>query len=593
MKNIKKILKKIRLRLNKIGSKKRSTKLLIKNPTIISNNCYAGIVYEYLGIKFSSPTIGLYFFASEYLKFISNLKHYVQQELIFIPAKESKYYKELLKKKHENSIIGKLDDIEIVFLHYKSEEEAKNKWNRRCKRINWDCIMYKFCDQNLCTEQHIKEFEELPLEHKICFTSKNYPQYSSTIWIKKDKNCAEVRRDYYIGHKYFDIISFLNHVISKQNSKIKVLQCGMTYDMGGIENFLKNYYENIDKNCVTFDFINIYDKNLCYQKELEKMDSKIYRVSSYYSHPIKYMKDVSAIIKNYNYQIVHCNMNSAVMFFPLLVAKINKVKVIIAHAHNASSDKGILKLFIHNITKHILPMLANEYFACSKKAGGWFYNSKIMNSKQYHFIPNAIYTEKFIYTEEVRNKMRKQLNIKKDTIVIGHVGRFVKQKNHKFLLNLFYQYHQKHQNSILILVGEGPLLLTIKQQIKDLNLENSVMLLGKRTDMECLYQCFDLFIMPSIYEGLPLVGIEAQASGLPCIFSDEITNEVKINDNVFFISLKDTYKKWIDVIDNIQLSNNKVQLNDNVKNSIFDIKTASKMLTEIYCKGIGKHDRNR
>ena len=209
---IKKILKEIRLRINKFGSSYRRKKLKIKNLTIISNNCWAGIVSQYLGIKYYTPTIGLYFFSEEYIKFLERFDYYIKQKLEIIDTKDSKYYDEMIKKNHKNAIVGKLDDVEIVFLHMKTGKEAIEKWNKRVKRINRRNIIFKFCEQNECSSEHIKRFENLPFKNKICFTTKEYPEYKSVIWFKDQFKNEEVVRDYYESHKYLNIIDYINNM---------------------------------------------------------------------------------------------------------------------------------------------------------------------------------------------------------------------------------------------------------------------------------------------------------------------------------------------------------------------------------------------
>lgn len=209
---VKKILKEIRLRINKFGSSYRRKKLKIKNLTIISNNCWAGIVSQYLGIKYYTPTIGLYFFSEEYIKFLERFDYYIKQKLEIIDTKDSKYYDEMIKKNHKNAIVGKLDDVEIVFLHMKTGKEAIEKWNKRVKRINKGNIIFKFCEQNECSSEHIKRFENLPFKNKICFTTKEYPGYKSVIWFKDQVKNEEVVRDYYESHKYLNIIDYINNM---------------------------------------------------------------------------------------------------------------------------------------------------------------------------------------------------------------------------------------------------------------------------------------------------------------------------------------------------------------------------------------------
>ena len=207
--SIMQFLKKIRLQINKLGSKRRNSKLKSKNFSIISNNCFAGIVYQHLGLQYNTPTIGLYFYPDEYIKFCENFDNYISEELTFIKTKNSKYYCDLKKNKYQNAIIGVLKDIEIVFLHYKTEEEARSKWNRRVKRLSKN-IIFKFNDQNGCTYNNLIEFNNLPYKNKIMFTAKNYSDLKSNIFMKKYRNCSSVKEDYYSCYKYIDIIDFIN-----------------------------------------------------------------------------------------------------------------------------------------------------------------------------------------------------------------------------------------------------------------------------------------------------------------------------------------------------------------------------------------------
>lgn len=209
---IKEIFKKLRLQINKVGSNFRKKNLNVQNPTIISNNCWAGIVSQYLGIKYYTPTIGLYFFAEEYIKFLERFDYYIKQDLKIIETKDSRYYEKMVKKNHQNAVVGKLDDVEIVFLHMKTGEEAIEKWNKRVQRINKKYIIFKFCEQNECTKKHVERFEKLPFKNKICFTTKDYPGYKSVIWFKNQVKNDEVLRDYYESNKYLNIIDYINNM---------------------------------------------------------------------------------------------------------------------------------------------------------------------------------------------------------------------------------------------------------------------------------------------------------------------------------------------------------------------------------------------
>jgi uncharacterized protein (DUF1919 family) len=192
-------------------------KMKIKNKdfTIISNNCWGGNVYQSLDMQYHSPTVGMYFYADEYIKFLKNFEYYMQQDLKFIPINESKYCNDIISVNNSNNYpIGILGDVEIVFFHYKNEQEALDKWNRRVKRINWNKILFKFNDQNLCMDHHLQKFDELPYEHKICFTAKKHDNIKSCVQFEEYKDSEYVINDTKesIYKKYVDVYKLLNNL---------------------------------------------------------------------------------------------------------------------------------------------------------------------------------------------------------------------------------------------------------------------------------------------------------------------------------------------------------------------------------------------
>lgn len=359
---------------------------------------------------------------------------------------------------------------------------------------------------------------------------------------------------------------------------IKVLQVGATNVLGGIEIFLHNYYKNIDRNKVKFDFVNMYDK-ICFQEEYEENGSRVYNLPNYRIHPFKYIKQLKKILKEEKYDVLHFNMNSAIFLYPLIAAKKANVPVIIAHSHNASSDKGIIKNVLHDFIKHFIPLFANYFFACSDYAGKWFFSSKVLHRNSFYIINNAINVEEFKFNESKRIQVRKDLNIKDDEILIGHVGRFIRQKNHDFLIDIFNQLVITNQKFKLVLIGVGELKQEIEKKVQKLGIDKNVIFLGQRSDTKDLYQAIDIFLLPSLYEGLPLVGIEAQVAGCKCFFSDKITKELKIKNNSEFLKISDS-KEWVrNIIDYSKKIPNKREEFDC---SQYDIKTNSKKLCEFY-----------
>ena len=370
---------------------------------------------------------------------------------------------------------------------------------------------------------------------------------------------------------------------------IKILQIGMTNSLGGIEAYLINYYRKINQKKVLFDFLNIYSDNICFRDEIIELGGKIIDLPSYYKHPIRYIREVKRIIIAGNYDIIHCNMSSSTMLFPLIAAKMAGAKVIISHAHNNSSDKGIIKSIIHNINKHFLPILANYYFACSISAAEWFFNKKIIDSNRFYLINNPVDTENFAFNNEVRIKKRKELNIKEGMTVIGHVGRFVKVKNHVFLIDVFSEYLKLNRDSLLLLIGVGELQAEIKNKVKQLEIDDKVYFLNNRNDVGELMQAMDIFVFPSLYEGLGMVLVEAQTSGLPILASHNMPKEVEINSNFYRKKILDGAKDWAVFIDKMNKSRCK-----KINTSNFDINECVKRLVDIYTKisGSGGKDEN-
>lgn len=200
----KKIINFYKKTIGKINNKKIDN----KNLTIISNNCWGGIFYRNNNLEYCSSTLGMFFMADEYIKFIYEMKKYIESEIEFITIDQSKYCQYLKMIKY-NGLIGKILDLEICFLHYDNEQDAKEKWNRRKERINWDNILFKFNDQNLCTYENLKKFNEFKANNKICFTAKKYPEFN-TIQIKKFEKYNYVIDDIKSYKKYINVIEFIN-----------------------------------------------------------------------------------------------------------------------------------------------------------------------------------------------------------------------------------------------------------------------------------------------------------------------------------------------------------------------------------------------
>lgn len=269
---------------------------------------------------------------------------------------------------------------------------------------------------------------------------------------------------------------------------------------GGVESVVMNYYRNIDRDKIQFHFLCDEDSTDIPYDEIEKLGGKVIVIPPY-QKLFKYQKELYKIFKENKYKIVHSHIN-ALSVFPLRVAKKAGVPIRIAHSHSTSNKKEWKKNIVKNILRPFSKVYANKFFACTKHAGEWLFGKKIIERKELNVINNAIDLKKFEFSEKIREDLRKEFGIKEDTIVIGHIGRFMKQKNHDFLIDVFNELIKKDENSILILIGQGPLLNDMKQKVRDLKIEDKVKFIGQVTDVEKYYNIMDVFLFPSIYEGL-------------------------------------------------------------------------------------------
>jgi len=317
---------------------------------------------------------------------------------------------------------------------------------------------------------------------------------------------------------------------------------------GGVEAVVMNYYRHIDKSKIQFDFICDEDSTNIPYDEINSLGGKVILIPPY-QKVIRYHKELKKVLKENNYQIVHSHINT-LSVFSLWAAKSAGVPVRIAHSHSTTNKKEKKKNLMKQVLKHFSKVFATDYMCCSELAGRWLFGDKEYEKGNVYLLNNAIDLDKFKYDENIRKEKRKELNISDDTLVIGHVGRFVEQKNHRFLIDIFNEVHKEREDSILLLAGQGPLIDEIKEKTSELGLNESIKFLGQRNDIDVLYQAFDVFLLPSLYEGLPVVGVEAQATGLFCIMSDDMTKETKVLDSTKFLKINDGSKKWADEIIN-------------------------------------------
>ena len=353
---------------------------------------------------------------------------------------------------------------------------------------------------------------------------------------------------------------------------------------GGIQQFLLENIRYMDKETLQIDVVTL-DDGTTYplEQQIQEAGATYYKLKGIWIRSpfdyLKYAKALNQFFKeNNDYDVVHMN-GSSKNFLLLKYAKKYKVPIRIVHSHNIDfQTKNPIKKLVGNMFKRPLKAYATDYFACSKLAGNWLFgeNSKVT------VIPNGIQYKKFQFRQDIREQLRKEFGFSDTDIVVGNVGRFTTQKNHEFLIEIFYEIVKMNDNAKLLLVGIGEKEDEIKEKVKQLGLENKVVFAGFRKDVANIMNAMDVFLLPSLYEGLPVVGVEAQASGLPCFMSkDVITEEVNITGNVTFLCLQDSPKQWAETILEHDLSRKDTY--QALKEKGYFIEDTARELGEYYC----------
>lgn len=361
---------------------------------------------------------------------------------------------------------------------------------------------------------------------------------------------------------------------------IRVLHILESMNIGGAQSFIMNIYRNIDKDKIQFDFL--VSSEGSYDDEIKDLGGKIYKIA-YINKvgPYKYKKNIERfLLQHKEYNIIHSHLNQ-VSGIVLEAASEVGVQYKIAHSH---STKNLNNIFVKILKKYLQSKInknSDYRIACSELAGKWLYKKA-----KFVIIPNVIDTSLFEYDVKKSEEIRKELNIKDDEILIGHVGRFSKVKNHKFLIKIFTEYHLKNPKSKLLLIGNGELRTKIKEMTKKNNINEYVIIKDECKDIYKYYNAMDVFLMPSLYEGIPLTLIEAQANGLKIVASDTINKDVNITGKVQFCSLSDSAQEWIKKIGPAK-RNKRINEQNNIekiKKSGYDLKIQTKNLENIYLR---------
>lgn len=319
----------------------------------------------------------------------------------------------------------------------------------------------------------------------------------------------------------------------------------------GVATVVLRYHDATDKKRIVFDFLVHEEPDIHIRDKLEKDGSKVFvapplRLAAL----IPYLRFLRRFYKEHpEYAIVHGHLPNAAPFY-LGMARAAGVPVRIVHCHNTRSGDTAPKRIRNSLLFKLVPLCANVRCACSEAAARFLFGTRGGRVKRpYHLVRNALPLEQYRFRPEVRERIRRELNIGADRLVIGHIGRFCPQKNHEFLIDLFAEFRRIHPDTLLMLIGDGELRRRIRDRIARLGLSASVLDLGVRNDVPALLQAMDVFVLPSLYEGLPLVALEAQAAGLPCLLSADITEEARIVPGLAqYVSLQKTPAEWAALI---------------------------------------------
>lgn len=347
-------------------------------------------------------------------------------------------------------------------------------------------------------------------------------------------------------------------------------------NMGGVETMIMNVYRNLDLKKIKFDFIVSGSDIGYYEKEIDNENSKIYHIHKRSDSWVKHMKDIYDIIKNEKYSIVHYHAeNSFLAFIDLFVCKLAGAKRLIVHSHNTMDYRGGKLAKLSRVFQKPLYYLVQSRLSCGDAASKWLYGT----TKNVKVIPLPVECKKYRFSSEKQRFLKQEFGVEGYKIYT-HIGSFSKVKNQLFLIDIFDEIHKVDNKALLFLIGGGEYEKEIKKKISDLNLEDSILMLGIINDVYNKLIMSDAFIFPSLFEGFPTVLLEAQAAGLPCFVSDTVTKKISLTNSVYFYSLKKEAKEWADFI--LSKSDNSFYDRENANNIVANGYDIKKVVDEFY-----------
>ncbi len=355
---------------------------------------------------------------------------------------------------------------------------------------------------------------------------------------------------------------------------IRVLHVVDKMDRAGQETFIMNVYRQMDRSKIQFDFLQFQPGPADFDEEILALGGRIHHATGKGKDLRQSMAQITAIVRENDYHIVHRHFSNASMFLELWAARRGGADCLIAHSHNTSS-RNVKQ---HYLFRYPLYRISNWHLACAEDAGHWMFGDRA-----FHIIPNGIDATVFRYDPQASLKIREELGIEADRLVFGHVGRFNEVKNHAFILQVFKEIVAEVPDAILLLAGDGTLRPAMEQWTKHNQLDSNVRFLGVRSDIPALMSAMNLFLMPSLYEGLPVTLVEAQSTGLPCLVSDVVTEDIKITPCVEFLNLSEPARLWATRAIEMSLWPRQ-ETSEAIKRSGYDIRDVAATLAKLYTK---------
>ena len=364
----------------------------------------------------------------------------------------------------------------------------------------------------------------------------------------------------------------------------KILVFGMTENPGGVESVIMNYYRNIDRKKLQFDFLcNSYEP-VAFEDELVKMGAKMIHFPARSQNYFAYRMQLNHFFREHakEYAAIWVNVCSLANIDYLIWAQKYGITKRIIHSHNSQNMDSPLRGMLHNHFKKKLDQYATDFWSCSEDASEWFYDKKLKD--HIIIINNAIDVDAMAYDENLRNERRKALNWE-DNYIIGNIGRLHFQKNQKFVIDIFAETAKLIPEARLVLIGQGEDETELKEKVKRLGLQEKVLFAGKQYNIRSWLSAFDLFLFPSLFEGLSIAALEAQANGIPVLASEGvITEKAKVNDNFMFFSLNNSASDWAKEIQKLRRSETREifeKVRENFVSHGFEIKNEADKLQKM------------